>query len=227
MRLADDLREAGTETRGYDPVRPEGDLVGAVTGADVVLSVNSARAALDAAREALPALAPGAVYADLNTAGPALKRDLASLVGERFADVALLGPVPARGLGTPALASGSGAQAFADAVGQLGMPVTVVSVQAGDAAAMKLVRSVFMKGLAASAVESMQAAEAADCADWLADEIATLIGRPLLDRLLAGSEQHAARRVDEMEAAAELLRELGIEPRIASASASLLSDLAD
>jgi uncharacterized protein DUF1932 len=209
MRLADDLREAGAETRGYDPVRPEGDLVGAVTGADVVLSVNSARAALDAAREALPALAPGAVYADLNTAGPTLKRDLASLVGERFADVALLGPVPARGLGTPALAAGSGAQAFADAVGPLGMPVTVVSDQAGDAAA------------------SMQAAEAADCADWLSDEIAALIGRPLLDRLLGGSERHAARRVDEMEAAAELLRELGVEPRIASASASLLSDLAD
>jgi 3-hydroxyisobutyrate dehydrogenase-like beta-hydroxyacid dehydrogenase len=195
-----------------------------------VISVNAASAALGAAADALPGLATGTVYADLNTAAPALKRELATLVengGARFADVALLGPVPARGLGTPALTSGSGARDFADAVGPLGMPVTVVSDQAGDAAAMKLVRSVFMKGLAASAVESMRAAEAAGCADWLADEIAAVIGRPLLDRLLEGSEQHAARRVDEMEAAAELLRELGVEPRIAAASASLLSDLAD
>jgi 3-hydroxyisobutyrate dehydrogenase-like beta-hydroxyacid dehydrogenase len=147
--------------------------------------------------------------------------------GAGFADVALLGPVPARGLGTPALASGSGARAFADLIGPLGMPVQVVSERAGDAAAMKLVRSVFMKGLAASAVESMRAAEAADCADWLADEIAEVIGRPLLDRLLEGSEHHAARRFDEMEAATQLLRELGVEPRIAHASAALLSELAE
>jgi 3-hydroxyisobutyrate dehydrogenase-like beta-hydroxyacid dehydrogenase len=134
--------------------------------------------------------------------------------------------VPARGLGTPALASGSGAQVFADRIGPLGMPVTVVSDRAGDAAAMKLVRSVFMKGLAASAVESMRAAEAAGCADWLGDEIAEVIGQPFLDRLLEGSQRHAARRIDEMEAAAELLRELGVEPRIAEASAALLADLA-
>jgi 3-hydroxyisobutyrate dehydrogenase-like beta-hydroxyacid dehydrogenase len=213
--------------RGYDPVVPDSspDARTAVDGADVVLSVNAAKAALAAATEAIPALRPGAVYADLNTAAPALKRELADLVGERFADVALLGPVPARGLCTPTLASGSGAQAFATLIGPLGMPVTVVSEQAGDAAAMKLVRSVFMKGLAASAVESMRAAEAADCADWLADEIAEVIGRPLLDRLLEGSERHAARRVDEMEAAAELFAELGVEPRIARASAALLSNL--
>jgi len=215
--------------RGYDPAVPDSsaDARTAVDGADVVLSVNAAKVALEIAAEAVPVLVPGAVFADLNTTAPALKRELAALVGPGFADVALLGPVPARGLGTPALASGPGARAFADAVGPLGMPVTVVSEQAGDAAAMKLVRSVFMKGLAASAVESMRAAEAAGCAGWLADEIANVIGRPLLDRLLTGSEQHAARRVDEMEAAAELLRELGVEPRVADASAGLLGELSE
>jgi 3-hydroxyisobutyrate dehydrogenase-like beta-hydroxyacid dehydrogenase len=196
-----------------------------VAGAEVVLSVNAAAAALDAARDASPSLGSAAVYADLNTAAPALKRELASLVGERFADVALLGAVPGRGLATPALASGPAAPAFADALGLLGMPVRVVSEQPGDAAAMKLVRSVFMKGLAASAVESVAAAEAAGCAAWLKDEIAAVIGRPLLDRLLEGSERHAARRVDEMEAASELLRELGVEPRVARASAELLAEL--
>ncbi len=133
--------------------------------------------------------------------------------------------MPARGLGTPALASGTGAQAFADALGPLGMPVEVVSEQAGDAATLKLLRSVFMKGLAASALESVAAAEAAGHADWLKEEIAAVIGRPLLDRLLEGSHAHAARRVDEMESAAGLLRELGVEPRIAGASAALLAGL--
>ena len=166
---------------------------------------------------------------DLNTAAPELKRELAALVAgasARFADVALLGPIPQRGLRAPVLASGAGAQAFADIFVPLGMPVTVVSEQAGDAATLKLVRSVFMKGLAAAVVESMQAAEAAGHAEWLAQEIETMIGRPFLERALEGSRKHAARRVDEMEAARDLLRELGIEPRIAVASAAQLADLA-
>jgi 3-hydroxyisobutyrate dehydrogenase-like beta-hydroxyacid dehydrogenase len=224
-RLAADLASAGADVRGYDPLNG-GAAEDAVAGSDVVLSVNSARAAVEAAGSALAALRSDAVYADLNTATPALKREVAELVGGgRFADVALLGPVPARGLATPALASGEAAQAFADALEPFGMPVDVVSARAGDAATLKLLRSVFMKGLAASAIESVRAADAAGHAEWLKHEIAAVIGRPLLDRLLVGSRAHAIRRVDEMEAARDLLLELGIEPRIAEASAELLGSL--
>ena len=230
-RLAADLAAAGAEVRGYDPdmsleaagVRAR-DVEEAVTGSDVVLSVNSAAVAAEAALAALPALG-SAVYADLNTAAPALKRELAAAV-ERFADVALLGPVPTTGLQTPALASGAGAQAFADAFGPLGMPVEVVSDRAGDAATLKLLRSVFMKGLAASALESLGAAEAAGHREWLEGQIAEVIGEPLRDRLVEGSRRHAARRAEEMEAARDLLAELGSEPRIASAAAALLAEMA-
>ena len=231
-RLAADLAAAGADVRGYDP-DPSAEVAGvtrapdvqtAVSGTDFVLSVNSAAVAAEAAVAALPALGD-AVYADLNTAAPALKRELAAVV-ERFADVALLGPVPATGLRTPALASGAGAQAFADALGPLGMPVEVVSERAGDAATLKLLRSVFMKGLAASAVESLDAAEAAGHREWLEGQIHEVIGEPLLTRLVEGSHRHAVRRAEEMEAARELLAELGVEPRIASASAALLAEIA-
>ena len=226
-RLAADLAAAGADVRGYDPVGG-GSAAEAVAGSDVVLSVNTARAALEAAGSVQAVLGADALFADLNTASPARKREVAEVVGaERFADVALLGPVPARGLATPALASGPSARAFADALGPLGMPVDVVSDRVGDAAALKLLRSVFMKGLAASAIESVRAAEAAGHAEWLKQEIAAVIGRPLLDRLLVGSQAHAARRVDELEAAGELLRELGVEPRIAEASAAVLTELAE
>ena len=236
-RLAADLVSAGVEVRGYDPVVfpvPEGvghagDAGAAVAGATIVLALTTASSALPAAESAAPGLAAGALYADLNTTSPALKHDIAALVtgaGARFADVALLGPVPTRGLGTPALASGPGAQAFAETFDSLGMPVTVVSDRPGDAATLKLVRSVFMKGLAASALESLRAAEAAGHAPWLEGEIAAVIGEPLLERLVEGSHRHAERRVDEMDAARELLLELGIEPRIAAASASVLAELA-
>jgi 3-hydroxyisobutyrate dehydrogenase-like beta-hydroxyacid dehydrogenase len=237
-RLAADLAAAGAQVHGYDPfaaTTPTGvvrspDPTSTVSGSDVVLGLTTAGAALEAAAAALPSLTPGVIYADLNTARPALKRELATLVagaGARFADVALLGPIPARGLGTPALASGDGARAFADALGPLGMPVAVVSDHAGDAAALKLLRSVFMKGLAASAIESLRAAEATGHAEWLEQQLADVIGRPLLERLLEGSRVHAARRVDEMAAARDLVLELGVEPRIAAASMALLAELSE
>lgn len=235
-RFATDLVALGVEVRGYDPDRSRGpsavrssDPASAVAGSDVVLSVNSAKAALAVAAACLPALREATIYADLNTGSPELKRELAALVGgvgARFADVALLGPVPTRGLQAPVLASGDGARAFADLFEPFGMPVDVISEEAGDAAALKLVRSVFMKGLAAAVVESMQAAERAGHAEWLAEEIAAMIGRPFLERALEGSRKHAARRVGEMEAARDHLVELGVEPRIASASAAQLAELA-
>jgi 3-hydroxyisobutyrate dehydrogenase-like beta-hydroxyacid dehydrogenase len=237
-RVAADLVSLGVEVRGYDPfaastperVARAGDPLSAVSGADLVLALTPAATALGAAESSLTGLCSHAIYADLSTAAPGLKRSIAELVGRsgsaRFADVALLGAVPARGLGTAALASGSGASAFADVVSPLGMPVEVVSDQAGDAATLKLVRSVFMKGLAASVLESLRAAEAAGRADWLEREIAEVVGEPLLERLVAGSRRHAVRRVDEMQAACELLAELGVEPRIAAASAAVLADVA-
>ena len=115
-----------------------------------------------------------------------------------------------------------GAQAFADVFGPLGMPVEVVSDRPGDAATLKLLRSVFTKGLAASVLESLSAAAAAGHAAWLRGEIASVLGEPLLERLVEGSKRHAARRVDEMEAACELLLELGVEPRVDIVGAALL-----
>ncbi len=118
---------------------------------------------MDAAASVASALAAGQVYADLNTTAPALKREVAAVIGRTgagFADVALLGPVPARGVGTPALASGDGAERFAELVRPFGMPVEVVGSEPGDAAGLKLLRSVFMKGLAAVGARERRRGEA-------------------------------------------------------------------
>jgi len=231
-RIAADLAEAGCTVRGWDPVRrPEG-LVNAasdreaVRGADVVLSINAAAVALAAAAGVAAELGAGTLYADLNTSSPGLKRELADSLPVPFADVALTGIVPQTGLATPALAAGAGAERFAELFRPLGMPVDVVGPRPGDAAGLKLLRSVFMKGIAAAAIESLDAAEAAGRREWLERELAAVIGEPLLVRLVEGSRRHAVRRAEEMEAARELLLSLGVEPRIASASASLLAELA-
>lgn len=232
-RIAADLVAAGCRVRGWDPVaRPAGITVSpdgptAAEGAEVVLSVNAASVALEVATGVADALASDAIYADLNTSSPGLKQALAARVPVRFADVALVGTVPTLGLRTPSLASGAGAERFAELFRPLGMPVDVVGQRPGDAAGLKLLRSVFMKGLAAAAIESIEAARAAGAEERVRADIASVIGEPLLERLLTGSRTHAGRRVEEMQAAAAYLDELGVSARVSRAAAEWLGQLRD
>lgn len=237
--FASDLIAAGVATAGWDPapgrsvpgLRRAQDALEAIADAELVLSLNSASVAVAVAKSVAPFLSPGSLFADLNTAGVSVKREVARIVssaGASFADVALLSPVPGRGIRTPSFASGDGAERYAGVLRSFGAHVEVVGAEPGVAAARKLLRSVFMKGLAASVLESLAAAEAAGCASWLRADIAATLrdaGESLVDRLVDGSTQHAVRRIAEMEAAAELLRELGIEPHIAQAAADVLRSL--
>ncbi|WP_262402053.1 NAD(P)-binding domain-containing protein [Actinomadura sp. CNU-125] len=108
----------------------------AVAGAALVLSVNSAHDAVDAFRngaEGLGEAADGVVWADLNTGLPSLKRELDGLAGARgvrFADVAIMAPVPGRGLRTPLLASGGAAADVARVPDVLGASVEVLPGEA-------------------------------------------------------------------------------------------------
>lgn len=238
--IAADLSAAGATVRAFDPrvraqspgiVDCDGD-ADACRGADVVLSLTTAHEAMDALKASLPGLSPTAIYADLNTSASTLKQALFSLAGgagiTRFADVALMAPVPGRGLGAPMLVSGPAAEDYARLVGGLGARVEVLAGPPGAAADRKLVRSVFFKGLAAAVTESLRAARAAGCEDWIRDNIAaelTAASEATVDRLERGSIQHARRRAEEMADAAGLLRELGIPPRIAVASEEWLRQL--
>jgi 3-hydroxyisobutyrate dehydrogenase len=237
--IAGDLVAAGASVRGFDPAHPDApagvqlaaDARGAVVGSDVVLSLNAATAALDAAGSAAGGLRAGQVYADLNSTAASVKRAVAEVVsptGAAFADVALMDVVPGHGLRTPALVSGPGAEDFARRLRPLGMPVEILGAEPGAAATRKLLRSVFVKGLAAACLESTRAARAAGCEDWMRQEITgvlTSADGALLDRLLTGSARHAARRVHEVRDARELLTELGVEPRVAVAAEGWLTQL--
>lgn len=239
-RIAADLCAAGAVVRGFDPRVPAGPGVtecasdaDASRGADVVLALTSAHEAKDTLSWALPGVAEGAIYADLNTGSAGLKAGLAGLAASAsvsFADVALMSPVPGNGLRTPMIVSGPAAEDYARVLGGLGASVEVLDGPAGAASARKLVRSVFYKGLAAAVSESLRAARAAGCEDWIRDnirhELEGFTGATL-DRLEQGSARHARRRAQEMAASAELLRELGVPPRIASASEQWLRQLLD
>jgi len=238
--IAADLAAAGARARGFDPavpappgVEPAASDADACRGADLVLSLTTAGQAEDALRQALPGLAGGqTAYADANTASAGLKQRLASLAagaGVPFADIAIMAPVPGRGLRVPMLAAGPAAAPASAILGGCGGAVTVLDGPAGAAATRKLLRSVFYKGMAAAALEALLAARAAGCEDWLRAHIAAELAAAdtvTLDRLEQGSYQHATRRAHEMAAASELLGELSVPPRVARASQLWLEELA-
>jgi 3-hydroxyisobutyrate dehydrogenase-like beta-hydroxyacid dehydrogenase len=237
--IAQGLVASGAQVRGYDPVAPAPPGVAAAVsdadaclGADLVLSLTTAAQADDALRQALAGLTGAVVYADANTCAAGQKQRLAAVAsgaGVPFADVAIMSPVPGLGLQVPMLVSGPGAGRVSRILGECGASIEVLAGPAGAAATRKLLRSVFYKGLAAAVVEALLAARAAGCEDWLREhlvaELAAADDRTLA-RLETGSYQHALRRSHEMAAAAELLEELSVPPRVAKASQEWLADLA-
>jgi 3-hydroxyisobutyrate dehydrogenase-like beta-hydroxyacid dehydrogenase len=238
--IARDLVAAGVDVRGYDPlaitvegVEPRGSEAEAVADADLVLSVNSSHDAVPALENALSALRAGTLWADLNTASPGLKVTLAERAKEfhvPVVDVALMSPVPGKGLRTPMLVSGEEAGRYAELLTALGADVAVQPGPVGTAISRKLLRSVFYKGLAAAVVEALRGAEAAGCGDWLRDNIAAELDsfdRRTVDRLVDGTHTHARRRADEMAAATEQLEELGVPARVAPAARDPLVELCD
>lgn len=223
MIYARGLADRGADVVGFDPVVREAapgvsraaSVGDAVDGADLVLSLVGAAAAESVLSESLPRMTAAAAYADLNTGAPYDKRRLATRAVEAgipFADVAVMAPVPRAGLETELFASGDGAEPVADALGSYGVPIRVVGSAAGDAAALKLVRSVFMKGLAGLVFESLTAAEKIGASAEVRAQIANELGPDgdaLVQRLLDGTRQHAARREHEMHDARAMLDDLG------------------
>jgi 3-hydroxyisobutyrate dehydrogenase-like beta-hydroxyacid dehydrogenase len=239
---AEGLQRRGAAVRGFDPAYSgepfEIDTIAssvesAVRGADVTLSLVGASAAEAVADQAHAVMDTGTVFADLNTASPDLMRRLAARANAasvRFVDVAIMAPVPRAGVDTPLLACGTGAAWLTDALTALRLPIEDVGPEAGVAAGLKLLRSVFMKGLAALTFESLTAAERTGSAEWMRSQIAAELGPAggaLVDRLVTGTNQHAARRAREMRDAREFVESLGTPSPMTAATLEWLECLAD
>lgn len=235
--LARDLIAKGVQVRGWDPEPrniPDGlhfapSNPAAAFGADIILSVNWASVAVEVAREVAPVLRPSQLFADLNTAAPQLKRDIAPIIektGALFVDAALMDPVPPKGLRTQVYASGSGAEIFAQKMGHLEMPITYLDHEAGNAATHKLVRSIMYKGVAAVIIECLEAAEALSMTEYARAQMLKIIyDEAMIDRFVSGSIKHAKRRVEEMEAVVEMLDSIGVSSFTSQASIKRLKEI--
>src|SRR5262249_4945472 len=163
---------------------------------------------------------------DLNSVSPETKRDIEQTIsasGARFVEVAVMAPVPPYGHKVPMLLGGANAQAFAELLSPVGMRFEVISDQVGAAVAVKMCRSIIVKGLEALLFECVLGAT-----QYGADERVfaslneTLPGMnwsKLASYMIGRVVEHGERRAREMEEVAETLRAAGIEPIMAEATA--------
>jgi 3-hydroxyisobutyrate dehydrogenase-like beta-hydroxyacid dehydrogenase len=240
-RYATDLVALGIRVTGFDPAdisTPAGvvrrdTIAEAISDSDLVIGFTGARVSLVVAEQAALHLRAGAVFADFNTGSPAVKREIEAVFADAAgtaADVAVLAPVPRAGVRTPLLASGPGAEIVASFFSdRAGSEASAIPGPMGAAAGRKLLRSVFMKGLAAVVIEADEAARIADAEDWLRDQMAAELGpdgSALIERLITGTRAHAERRLHEMEDTSAYLEELGSPRDMSTAATAWLARLA-
>lgn len=218
--FANDLVKMGVNVVGYDPnpVRPLSPLVTiktsnaeAVQRADVIFSANLSSVSEEIAHEIAAVLSPQQFFCEMNTSGPEKKKKIAAILapsGVKMIDLAIMAPVPPKGILTSFLASGPHATELLETLSPLQLTLQhIPDSQIGDAATRKLLRSIVYKGIAAVVCEAMEAGQALGMESYIRGQISSLIGgdNDLIDRFVEGSRTHAVRRMHEMEAVLEML----------------------
>lgn len=215
-------------------VRLTDTLEEAYTSAKFVASLTSASIALVVAKPIISKLKSGQTYIDMNAAAPTIKSEINSLEradGVMFCDAAIMGPVPGNGHKVPMLLSGDGAKAFYDNFKDYGMNLTDLNVPAGGSSAIKMFRSVFMKGLPQLLIESMLPAYEFGALDALVDSLNdTMYGKTLeqiANTLLGRTLVHAKRRSSEMKDVIATLDNMGIDSSMSTSTKEKLDQLAE
>ena len=227
---ADKLKRAA-QAIGVGVARDHAD---AVRGADLVFLAVTASSSLEAARSCLPGLRAGQLFLDVNSVSPQRKIEAAALIapsGAAYVDVAVMAPVAPYLHKVPCLIGGPGAAALAPRAAALGMKMEFVSDEVGQASAIKMFRSVVVKGLEAILVESMVAAseykvEARVLAS-LQESFPGIDWEKLAGYMIERVVSHGKRRAAEMREVAATLEGIGLEPLMAAASAARQEWIAD
>jgi 3-hydroxyisobutyrate dehydrogenase-like beta-hydroxyacid dehydrogenase len=196
--------------------------VAALAEADWIFSAVTADQSLLAVEPLLPHLRQRQVLIDINSVSPDRKRKTASAVeaaGATYLDMAVMAPVHPRKHQTPVLIAGNPAERMLSELGALGFSVSIVGPTPGTATAIKMVRSLFVKGLEAITVEALLAAQAAGCFEEI---LSSLSGSfPGLDWPKFAEYQferttvHGRRRAAEMQESAVTLDALGLNGNLA------------
>ena len=208
-------------------VRAAENLADAVRDAQLVISAVTASSALGVAADAAQLLGTGQVFLDINSVSPATKQKMANHFAPlpaRFIEAAVMAAFPPQRLKAPILLGGSHAAEAAPRLRAIGLNVSVASDRIGVASAVKMCRSVVIKGLEAIAVESMLAARRYGAEDAVLKSLAATFPEmgwreKLPDYLISRVAEHGKRRAEEMREVAQAVRDVGIDPLMAEAIA--------
>jgi 3-hydroxyisobutyrate dehydrogenase-like beta-hydroxyacid dehydrogenase len=197
--------------------------------ADLVISAVTASNTLAVAEAAAAHIRRRAVFLDLNSASPGTKQQAAQLIeaaGARYVEAGVMTSVPPYGIRVPMLLGGTSASELAGVLNAWGMDAKAVSDKLGVASAIKMCRSVMIKGLEALVIESYTTARAYGVEDHVLPTLAETF--PSIDWDKQGAYffsrvvQHGQRRAEEMREAANTVREAG--PGFAPLMASAIAD---
>lgn len=197
----------------------------AVANSDIVVAAVTAASSLEAAKSVAPHLAGNPYYLDINSVSPGRKQETARLLegAARYVDVAILAPIHPRRHQTPLLLAGPHAHAVLPLLmDELEMQGAIASDQIGAAAALKMIRSVMIKGIEALTAECFLAAQRVGIADEVAASLTNnypgVDWPKMIEYNLERMASHGIRRADEMEQVAATLIELGIAPLMTEAT---------
>jgi 3-hydroxyisobutyrate dehydrogenase-like beta-hydroxyacid dehydrogenase len=235
LRFADPAHQAAA----LDHARQAGvaacsGMAGLCAEADLVISAVTASNTLAVAREAAQHIRPGTVFLDLNSASPGTKQAAAALIdaaGAFYVEAGVMTSVPPYGIRVPMLLGGARAAELAPVLQGWGMDARPVSDRLGVASAIKMCRSVMIKGLEALVIESYATARAYGVEDHMIPTLEETF--PSIDWQKQGAYffsrvvQHGQRRAEEMREAANTVREAGFEPFMAAAIADKQQWVAD
>lgn len=208
-------------------VRACGALEEAVCGADLVMSAVTASSAAGVAQTAARFLSAGQIYLDLNSVSPDTKREIARSLKESpatFVEAAVMAPVSPQRLKVPMLLGGPEAATAAERLRAVGMNVRPISDRIGVASAIKMCRSIIIKGLEAITVESMFTARRYGAEKLVLESLAATYpnmgwDNELPNYLIGRVAEHGKRRAAEMREAAQAVADAGLDPLTALATA--------
>jgi 3-hydroxyisobutyrate dehydrogenase-like beta-hydroxyacid dehydrogenase len=254
--LAEDLRQQDVKVAAYDiklrsdqsgrALRDHAKQHGVTLSAshadlaaqsDFIVSAVTASQAVTVAKACAEAVKQGAWYLDFNSASPGAKQRAASLIddaGGRYVEGAVMTSVPPLRLKVPLLLGGGGAATLEPLLIELGFAAKVASDKLGVASAVKMCRSVMIKGLEAMVIESFTTARAYGVEDAVLASLKETF--PGIDWEKQGAYffqrviEHGRRRSEEVREVAETVREIGLNPWSAQGTAerqAWVADLAD
>jgi 3-hydroxyisobutyrate dehydrogenase-like beta-hydroxyacid dehydrogenase len=204
---------------------------------DFIVSAVTASQAVPVAQACAPAVKPGAFYLDFNSSSPGAKRRAAALIDGnrgRYVEGAVMTSIPPYRIKVPLLLGGAGAKELAPLLVELGFDAKVASEKLGVASAVKMCRSVMIKGMEAMVIESFTTARAYGVEDAVLASLTETFpsinwekqGAYFFQRVI----EHGRRRSDEVREVAETVREAGLTPWSAQGTAerqAWVADLAD